>query len=107
MSETIALRLLDGATTTGDGATVSFIFPMFAATVQAEFPASVTAVKIRVQGLLDGATFGTLATLDTGAGYVSGGIMTLGFPLLVTKIKATVDTLTGNGSVSLYFRGRQ
>jgi hypothetical protein len=108
MNQTAAIRLLNAATTTGDGPVFNLEFPQLAAAVQAEIAGAPTQAVINVMALLDGGTWDTLAVLDTSQGYVSGDISPVAFPAPIRQIKGNVGTLTGgtNPSVSLYFTAR-
>ena len=108
MTQTAAFRLLNPATTTGDGPVFNLEFPHLAAAVQAEITGAPTQAVINVMALLDGGTWDTLAVLDTNQGYASGEISPLTFPASVRQIKGNIGTLAGgtNPSVSLYFTAR-
>jgi hypothetical protein len=105
MTKTSAIRLLNAATTTGDGPVFNLEFPQLAAAVQAEINGAPTQAVINVMALLDGSTWDTLCVLDTNAGYLSGEISPITFPAPIRQIKGNIGTLTGgtNPSVSLYF----
>jgi hypothetical protein len=116
MSLTERLRLLlnqtvagaTGSGTTqgaGDGPIFDMSYAHLAGSVQGEISGNPTACVINIMGLLDGATWDTLAVLDLSQGYVSGEIQTLPYPSTVVKIKANLATLSGgaNPSVSCYF----
>jgi hypothetical protein len=108
MTQTVAIRLLNAAATTGDGPVFNLEFPQLAAAVQAEIAGAPTQAVINVMGLLDGAAWDTLCVLDTSQGYLSGEISSLAFPAPVRQIKGNIGALTGgtNPSVSLYFTAR-
>jgi len=108
MTQTAAMKLLNAATTVGDGPVFNLEFPHLAAAVQAEIAGAPTQVVINVMALLDGGTWDTLCVLDTSQGYVSGEIAPITFPAPIRQIKGNVGTLTGgtNPSVSLYFTAR-
>jgi hypothetical protein len=108
MTQTAALRLLNAATTTGDGPVFNLEFPQLAAAVQAEIAGAPTQAVINVMALIDGGTWDTLCVLDTGQGYVSGDISPVAFPAPIRQVKGNIGTLTGgtNQSVSLYFSAR-
>ena len=109
MTQTAAIRLLNGAAATGDGPVFNLEFPQLAAAVQAEIFGAPAACVINVMALIDGATWDTLCVLDTSQGYVSGEISPLSFPAPIRQIKGNIGTLTGgtNPSVSLYFTARR
>lgn len=106
--QTTRTRLLDGATATGDGAVFQAVFPFLYCALQLEFT-NVGAAKVSLKGLIDGATYDTLAVLDTAAGYLSGEIVQLQLPVGVRSLKCSLDTLTptttGTPSVNAYFVG--
>jgi hypothetical protein len=108
MTQTAAFRLINAATTTGDGPIFNLEFPHLAAAVQAEITGAPTQAAINVMALLDGGTWDTLAVLDTNQGYLSGEISPLSFPAPIRQIKANIGTLSGgtNPTVSLYFTAR-
>ena len=108
MTQTAAMRLLNAATTTGDGPVFNLEFPQLAAAVQAEIAGAPTAAIINVMALLDGGTWDTLCVLDISQGYVSGEIQPITFPAPIRQIKGNVGALAGgtNPSVSLYFSAR-
>jgi len=105
MTQTVAIKLLNGAVTTGDGPVFNLDFPQLGAAVQAEIAGAPTQAVINVMALLDGSTWDTLCVLDTGQGYISGEISPLSFPAPVRQVKGNIGTLSGgtNPSVSLYF----
>ena len=108
MTQTAAIKLLNTATTTGDGSVFNLEFPQLAAAVQAEIAGAPTQAVVNVMALLDGGTWDTLCVLDSSQGYVSGEISPIIFPAPIRQIKGNVATLTGgtNPSVSLYFTAR-
>ena len=108
MTQTAALRLLNAATTTGDGPVFNLEFPQLAAAVQAEIAGAPTQAVINVMALIDGGTWDTLCVLDSSQGYVSGDISPVAFPAPIRQVKGNIGTLTGgtNPSVSLYFSAR-
>ena len=77
MTQTAAMRLLNVATTTGDGPVFNLEFPQLAAAVQAEIAGAPTQAVINVMALLDGGTWDTLCVLDISQGYVSGEIQAI------------------------------
>src|SRR5260370_13762538 len=87
MTQTVAIKLLNAAVTTGDGPVFNLDFPQLAAAVQAEIAGAPTQAVINVMALLDGGTWDTLCVLDTSQGYVSGEISPLTFPAPVRQIK--------------------
>ncbi len=107
MTQTAAIKLLNAATTTGDGAVFNLAFPQFAAAVQMEVTGSPTRATASLLALLDGGTWDTICMLDTAQGYVSGEIVNL-FPTPVRQVKANLGTLSGgtNPTVSFYFTSR-
>ena len=109
MTQTVAIKLLNAAVTTGDGPVFNPDFPQLAAAVQAEIAGAPTQAVINVMALIDGGTWDTLCVLDTSQGYVSGEISSLTFPAPIRQVKGNVGTLTGgtNPSVSLYFTARR
>jgi hypothetical protein len=109
MTQTVAIKLLNAAVTTGDGTVFNLDFPQFAGAVQAEISGAPTQAVINVMALLDGGTWDTLCVLDTSQGYVSGEIAPLTFPAPIRQIKGNIGTLTGgtNPSISLYFAARR
>jgi hypothetical protein len=109
MTQTVAIKLLNAAVTTGDGPVFNLDFPQLAAAVQAEIAGSPAQAVINVMALLDGGTWDTLCVLDTSQGYVSGEISPLTFPAPIRQIKGNIGTLAGgtNPSVSLYFTARR
>jgi hypothetical protein len=108
MTQTTAIKLLNAASTTGDGPVFNLEFPQMAAAVQAEIAGAPTQAVINVMALLDGGTWDTLCVLDTSQGYVSGEISPIAFPVPIRQVKGNITTLTGgtNPSVSLYFTAR-
>ena len=108
MTQSAAIKLINAATSTGDGPVFNLEFPQLAGAVQAEIAGAPAQVVINVMGLVDGATWDTLCVLDTSQGYVSGEISPLTFPAPIRQIKGNVGTLTGGTSpaVSLYFTAR-
>ena len=108
MTQTAAIRLLNGATATGDGPVFNLEFPQLAAAVQAEIFGAPTACVINVLALLDGSTWDTLCVLDINQGYVSGGISPISFPAPIRQVKANIGALSGGTtpSVNLYFTAR-
>jgi hypothetical protein len=108
MTQTAAMRLLNVATTTGDGPVFNLEFPQLAAAVQAEIAGAPTQAVINVMALLDGGTWDTLCVLDINQGYVSGEIQPISFPAPIRQIKGNIGALAGgaNPSVSLYFFAR-
>jgi len=109
MTQTVAIKLLNAAVTTGDGPVFNLDFPQLAAAVQAEITGGPTQVVINLMALLDGGTWDTLCVLDTSQGYVSGEISPLTFPAPVRQVKGNIGALIGgiNPSVSLYFTARR
>jgi hypothetical protein len=107
MSQTAAIKLLNAATTTGDGAVFNLAFPQLAAAVQMEVTGSPTRAVASLLALLDGGTWDTICVLDTAQGYVSEEIVNL-FPTPVRQVKANLGTLSGgsNPAVSFYFTSR-
>jgi hypothetical protein len=105
MTQTAAIKLLNAATTTGDGPVFNLEFPQLVAAVQAEIAGAPTQAVINVMGLLDGSTWDPLCVLDTSQGYLSGEISPVTFPAPIRQIKGNIATLTGgtNPSISLYF----
>jgi hypothetical protein len=95
MTQTAAIRLLNAAATTGDGAVFNLEFPQLAAAVQAEVAGAPSQAVINVMALLDGGTWDTLCVLDTSQGYVSGEIapITLPAPLEVLDEQSTLFAL--------------
>jgi hypothetical protein len=108
MTQTAAIRLLNGATAPGDGPVFNLEFPQFAAAVQAEIAGAPAQAVINLMGLLDGGTWDTLCVLDIGQGYVSGEISPLTFPAPVRQVKGSIGALAGGTApaVSLYFTAR-
>jgi len=108
MAQTAAIRLLNGATTTGDGAIFNLEFPQLAAAAQAEIFGGPTACVINVMALIDGGTWDTLCVLDINGGYISGEISPISFPTPIRQIKGNIGTLSGgvSPSVNLYFASR-
>ena len=106
MAGTHAIRLLNGASATGDGPVFDLSYPQLASAVQAEIFGAPSVCVISVMGLLDGATWDTLCVLDVSQGYVSGEIQPLTFPGPVRQIKGSISALSG-GSVNLYFTSNQ
>jgi hypothetical protein len=108
MTQTAAIKLLNAATTIGDGPVFNLEFPQLAAAVQAEIAGAPTQAVITLMALLDGATWDTLCVLDTSQGYVSGEISSITLPVPVRQIKGNVAALVGgtNPSVFLYFTAR-
>lgn len=108
MTDTAAIRLLNAATTTGDGPVFNLEFMPLAAAVQAEILGSPSQAVINVMALLDGGTWDTLCVLDTAQGYISGEIAPLALPAPLRQVKGNLGTLTGGSSpsVSLYFAAR-
>ena len=109
MTQTAAIKLLNAASTIGDGSVFNLEFPQLAAAVQAEIAGSPSQAVINLMALLDGATWDTLCVLDTSQGYVSGEISSITLPAPIRQIKGNIGTLTGgtNPSVSLYFSARR
>jgi hypothetical protein len=108
MTQTAAIRLLNGAAATGDGPVFNLEFPQLAAAVQAEILGAPTACVINVMALLDGATWDTLCVLDINQGYVSGEISPISFPAPIRQVKGNIGALSGGitPSVNLYFTAR-
>jgi hypothetical protein len=108
MTDTAAIRLLNAATTTGDGPVFNLEFPQLAAAVQAEIAGAPTQAVINVMALIDGGTWDTLCVLDITQGYVSGEISPISFPAPIRQVKGNIGALAGgtNPSVSLYFAAR-
>jgi len=57
MTQTVAIKLLNAAVTTGDGPVFNLDFPQLAAAVQAEIAGAPTQAVINVMALLDGGTW--------------------------------------------------
>jgi hypothetical protein len=108
MTQTVAIKLLNAAVTTGDGPAFNLEFPQLAAAVQAEIAGAPTQAVINLMALLDGGAWDTLCVLDTSQGYISGEISPLIFPAPIRQIKGNIATLAGgtSPSVSLYFTAR-
>jgi hypothetical protein len=108
MTQTVAIRLLNAATVTGDGPAFNLEFPQLAAAVQAEIGGAPAQAVINLMGLLDGGTWDTLCVLDISQGYISGEISPVTFPAPVRQIKGNIGVLAGgtNPSISLYFTAR-
>jgi hypothetical protein len=108
MTQTAAIKLLNAASTIGDGPVFNLEFPQLAAAVQAEIAGAPTQATISVMALLDGATWDTLCVLDTSQGYVSGEISPITLPAPIRQVKGNIATLSGgaNPTVSLYFTAR-
>jgi hypothetical protein len=108
MTQTVAIRLLNGASAPGDGAVFNLEFPPLAAAVQAEIAGAPAQAVINLMGLLDGGTWDTLCVLDISQGYVSGEISPVTFPAPVRQVKGNIGALTGgtNPAVSFYFAAR-
>lgn len=112
MALTNRMRLLDNASATGasgtgqtrgagDGPLFNLMYPVLGACVQAEAIGGTTAYKILIMAKLDGATWATIATLDTGAGYTNGAMNQLTLPGPILEVKANLNSITGTG-VSCY-----
>jgi hypothetical protein len=108
MAQTAAIRLINGATATGDGPIFNLEFPQLAAAAQAEIFGAPTACVVNVMALIDGGTWDTLCVLDINEGYVSGEISPISFPAPIRQIKGNIGTVSGgtNPSVNLYFTAR-
>jgi hypothetical protein len=108
MTQTAAIRLLNAATSAGDGPVFNLEFPQLAAAVQAEISGAPAQAVINLMGLLDGGTWDTLCVLDVSQGYVSGEIAPVTFPAPVRQIKGNIGALAGGTApaVSLYFTAR-
>ena len=108
MTQTVAIKLLNAAVTTGDGPVFNLDFPQLAAAVQAEIAGAPTQAVINVMALLDGGTWDTLCVLDVSQGYLSGEISPVTFPAPVRQVKGNIGALAGGTSpaVSLYFTAR-
>ena len=108
MTQTVAIRLLSGATAPGDGPVFNLEFPQLAAAVQAEISGAPAQAVINLMGLLDGGTWDTLCVLDVSQGYISGEISPLTFPAPVRQVKGNIGALAGGAgpAVSLYFTAR-
>lgn len=116
MAYTARFSLLNGQTAAGssgsgntlgagDGQIFELSYPHLASAVQAEIFGAPTACVINIMGLIDGQTWDTLATLDITAGYASGEIQPLTYPVPIRAVKANLATLSGGSapSVNLYF----
>jgi hypothetical protein len=108
MTQTAAIRLLNGAAATGDGPVFNLEFPHLAAAVQVEIFGVPTACVINVMALIDGGTWDTLCVLDVNQGYVSGEISPISFPAPIRQVKGNIGALSGgtSPSVNLYFTAR-
>jgi hypothetical protein len=93
MTQTAAMKLLNAATTVGDGPVFNLEFPQLAAAVQAEIAGAPTQVVINVMALLDGGTWDTLCVLDTSQGYLSGEIAPITFPAPIRQIRRSPATI--------------
>ena len=104
----ISAKLLLNTTSTGDGSIVNFIQPVTVASFQCELFGAPTRAQVNIMGILDGATFDTLAVMDTAQGYLSGEIVTFNFPIAVRTVKANIGVLSGgtNPAVSCYMNAR-
>lgn len=104
MTNTAAIKLLNGATAPGDGPVVDLTYPYIAASWQIEYPGGVPAsLSGTIEGLLDGSTWGTLATFTQAT--VGGTITAFTYPLCVRQVKANISAISG-GSVSVYLAAR-
>ena len=104
MTQTVAIKLLNGAATTGDGPVFNLDLPQLAAAVQAEIGGAPTQAVINVMALLDGSTWDTLCVLDISQGYISGEISPLTFPAPIRQIKGNIGTLVGGNRPPVAWR---
>lgn len=119
MAETVRLTLLNqaiaaGATGAGliqgagDGPIFQLDYPFIAAAWQIEFPTGApSALAGSILGLIDGQTWGSLATFDQTP--TSGKITAFAYPFCVRAIKANIASITvgSGGAVNLFFSGRK
>jgi hypothetical protein len=105
--QTVRADLLAAATATGDGPVYDNVVPFLATGLQLEITGAPTRVVVSLLGLINGATYDTLAVLDTDQGYVSGEIMMMPLPVTVRQVKCNLGTLTGGTAptVTAHFSG--
>lgn len=120
MTETVRFTLLQNATVpgaigtgllvpgAGDGPIFNMDWPYIAAAWQIEFPGGApAALSGSILGLIDGNTWGSLATFTQAT--ASGLITAFTYPLVVRAIKANIASITvgAGGGVNLFFAGRR
>ena len=105
--QTVRADLLAAATVTGDGPVYDNVVPFLATALQLEITGAPTRVVVNLQGLISGATYDTLAVLDTDQGYLTGEVVMLQLPVPVRQVKCNLGTLTGGTAptVTAHFAG--
>lgn len=99
----VIYRSLDAAAVTGLGRSWLSTKPRRVVSMQVSFDGPGATVKILLEGTIDGINWGTLATFDTGAGSVSGDIVT-GNTHAVLGVRANAITLSA-GKVTAVITG--
>lgn len=107
MSETTNATLLNAATATGLGNPVIFQSARANHSIQVVLTGAPTAVKVALQGSIDGVTFNDIATWDTANGQVTGDILSVN-GVNVVAVQANFATLTGGTvpTVSVFYSGK-
>lgn len=106
MSETVRLTLLAGATAIGDGPVFDLDYPYISAAWQIEYPNGTPGTLTgSILGLIDGSTYGTLATFSQAT--ANGAITALTYPLVVRKLKANISAISPGAVVNLYLALRK
>ena len=100
----ITFKSLVGAAVTGPGNAWLSSKPRRIVSMQVSYPAGPSAVKVFLEGTIDGVNWFPLATFDTGASGASGDIVT-STTHAVVGVRANLDTLTGGGFVTATITG--
>ena len=90
-------KSLNAATATGAGTAFYSSRPRRVVSMQVSFTGSPSAVKVYLQGTIDGTNWFTIATFDTGASNANGDIVTSSAHVVV-GVRANLDTLTAGTS---------
>lgn len=88
------LQSLAAATATGAGTAMQLSRPRYNFSMQVSFTGGSPTVKVVMEGSIDGVNWFALATFDTGASGVSGGIVGAS-SLVVLQVRANLVTLSG------------
>lgn len=85
---------LNGATATGAGDVKQFPMPVNVISCQVSYDGGPSAVKVTLEGTIDGTNWFVLSTFDTGASGTSGNIITSS-TIVINTARANLQTLTG------------
>lgn len=97
MSGPVNFVSLNAANATGPGGSFQYQLPRSIHTMQVSFTGGSPTVQVAFEGTVDGTNWKQFGLFDTGAGGVSGDIVTISEQPLMA-IRANLLTLTGGSS---------